>query len=91
MLLSLIVITLVLFYKYLTRSFDYWKEKDVVFLKPYPIVGSLWKITSRQEHMSVFFMRLARKFKGERFVGYFQVCNFHFASFVISIKEIDTK
>jgi hypothetical protein len=75
-LLSLIAIVLVLFYKYLTRTHDYWKEKGVIFLKPYPIVGSLWKITSRQEHMCVFFMRLARKFKGQKFIGYFQVRKF---------------
>jgi len=70
---SLLAVALALTYYYATRNFSHWKKKGVEYVQPYPFIGSLWKIVSRQEHMSDFFLNLARKFKGLKFVGYFIV------------------
>jgi hypothetical protein len=51
----------------------YWKDRGVNFVKPVPFVGSLSRILLQKDHMTDFFGRLAKQFKGEPYVGYFQV------------------
>jgi len=61
-----------LLYYFFTYHFDYWKKKGVVFEKGYPLVGSLPGMMTFKEHMMLNFDKLYKKYKGERFVGYYQ-------------------
>jgi len=70
---ALFVVILALIYRYATRNFSYWKDRGVTFVKPYPLVGSLFNILAQKEHMGAFFCRVAKENKGKPYVGYFQV------------------
>jgi type II secretory pathway component PulF len=72
--IALIVVIAALLYYYATRNYGYWKERGVTFIQPLPLVGSMFKLVTLQEHIGTFFYKVVRKFKGrEKFVGYFQV------------------
>jgi len=74
---ALFVVILALLYHYATRNFSYWKDRGVTFIKPYPLFGSLFKVFTKKEHMADFFGRIAKKYKGKPFIGYFQVTLFY--------------
>ncbi|GIY32256.1 cytochrome P450 3A21 [Caerostris darwini] len=46
----LVGIVSVLFYWYSTKNFDFWKKKNVPFVKPYPFVGSVVQNLRRPLH-----------------------------------------
>jgi hypothetical protein len=62
-----------LLYYYTTRSFSYWKDRGVAFVKPYPIIGSMLTVLKQKEHIGEFFKRIAEENKGKPYVGYYQV------------------
>ncbi|KAF4524104.1 hypothetical protein B566_EDAN007687 [Ephemera danica] len=72
MILGLATVALTLAYFYFTSTFNYWRDKGVVFVKPYPLVGSMWKQLSLQEHMSEFFHRVYFEYPDQPYVGFFQ-------------------
>jgi hypothetical protein len=69
----LIAALFALAYWYLTSTFSYWKKKGVLYLKPYPVVGSVWKLIAMKEHTYDFFARICKQNKNEKLIGYFQV------------------
>lgn len=60
-------------YWYLTHTFSYWKKKGVFYLKPYPLVGSVWNLIAMKEHTYDFFSRICQQNRNEKLIGYFQV------------------
>jgi hypothetical protein len=69
--LALVAVAVYLIYHYFTKTFDYWKNKGVVFVKPYFLVGSMKSVLLIQEHLGDFIERLYKEHSSERFVGYF--------------------
>jgi hypothetical protein len=70
--LALLLVLLALTYFYFTSTFLYWKDRDVEFIKPYPLVGSMGRVMSLKEHLADFFQRIYKENKGKSFVGFFQ-------------------
>lgn len=70
--LALLLVLLALAYYYFTSSFSYWKDRGVKFLKPYPVLGSMVKVMTVQEHLLQFNQRVYQEHEGEAFVGFFQ-------------------
>ncbi|KAF4518426.1 hypothetical protein B566_EDAN002079 [Ephemera danica] len=70
--LGLVAIVLVLAYFYFTSTFNYWRDKGVVFVKPYPLVGSMWRQITLQEHMNDFFRRIYFQYTDQPYVGFYQ-------------------
>jgi hypothetical protein len=62
-LIGLLVVALALLYLYGTRSYSYWSEKGVEYVKPYPFVGTMWRVFTRKEHLGDYFVRLAKHFR----------------------------
>jgi cytochrome P450 family 6 len=69
---ALLVVVLALAYYYFTSTFSYWKNKNVKFIKPYPLVGSMGRVMAIKEHLLEFNTRIYRDNEGESYVGYFQ-------------------
>ncbi|XP_065339707.1 cytochrome P450 9e2-like [Cloeon dipterum] len=69
---GLVLVFLLLLYKFSTRNHEHWHLKGVASVGAAPFVGSLWPVLSLREHMSDFFTRLYNEHKGKRFIGYFQ-------------------
>jgi hypothetical protein len=61
-----------LLYYFFTCNFGYWKKKGVVFEKGYPFFGSLKDTMTLKEHVMISFSNIYKKYRGERFVGYYQ-------------------
>jgi len=68
---ALVAVACFLIYRYFTESFDYWKKKGVVFVKPSFLVGSMKTVLLIEEHLGEFFERLYKEYSSERYVGYF--------------------
>lgn len=71
-LISLIVV-IILFTLYTTRRFNHWKRKNVVQLKPLPIVGSMYDVFSLKMCIGEFLKKVYLK-TDERFIGLY-VCD----------------
>jgi len=69
--LALVAVAVYLIYRYFTETFDYWKNKGVVFIKPIFLIGSMKSVSLIQEHLGEFFERIYKEHSSERFVGYF--------------------
>ncbi|KAF7285756.1 cytochrome P450 6k1-like isoform X2 [Rhynchophorus ferrugineus] len=50
----LILTFLYILYKYMTRHFSYWKDRNVFHLKPIPFVGNMWPVLSFRRCMGEF-------------------------------------
>ncbi|CAB3365212.1 Hypothetical predicted protein [Cloeon dipterum] len=70
--LALAGVLLAVLYHLSVRNFGYWKKRGVPFIKPLPLVGSQLSVLALREHIGDFLDRYARKYKGQRFVGFFQ-------------------
>jgi cytochrome P450 family 9 len=68
-LIGLLVVALALLYLYGTRSYSYWSEKGVEYIKPYPFVVTMWRVFILNEHLGDYFVGMAKNFKGQRFGG----------------------
>jgi hypothetical protein len=71
--LGLLASIVALFLYHSTSTFSHWKDKGVPFVKPYPLVGSMWPLVSMQVHIGEYFERLYKKVKSQGLYGYFQV------------------
>ncbi|KAJ8951054.1 hypothetical protein NQ318_003750 [Aromia moschata] len=54
-LILLFVTVAFLVYKYLTRNFDYWKKKGIIYLKPIPFFGNAYDICTFKCNMGPWF------------------------------------
>lgn len=69
------ILVVVLLYLYLTWNFDFWEKQGVPHEKGVPVFGSIADMLLCRAHECQVSDRLYRKFKGEPFVGYFQMGN----------------
>lgn len=69
--LALVAVAAYLIYRYFTETFDYWKKKGVIFVKPAFLAGSMKSVLMIQEHLGEFFDRMYKDYSSERYVGYF--------------------
>lgn len=57
-LISLLVVAAFLLYKYATKNWSYFKDRDVAYLKPKFLIGSNASVFFKQESMPDFFKRV---------------------------------
>ncbi|XP_038217376.1 cytochrome P450 6B2-like [Zerene cesonia] len=67
-----LILTVFLFYLNLTKNFNYWKNKGVYFIKPYPIVGSILDVYLLKKSPSQIAEYLYKKHPNEKVVGVFR-------------------
>nr|QZM07467.1 cytochrome P450 monooxygenase CYP345F10 [Lasioderma serricorne] len=68
-LLLLLIATLILIYIYTSRNYNYWKSKNVIHIKPVPVVGNLWAVVSGKAQVGMYLGELYHKFKDEPYFG----------------------
>lgn len=59
------------FYYYSTKTYDYWKKKNVLFSEPIPLFGNVLNTVLASKHSSLVVMEEYKRFSGERFFGRF--------------------
>ncbi|XP_077291891.1 cytochrome P450 6k1-like [Arctopsyche grandis] len=73
MITTLILFTslIVTVYLYVTRNFNYWKDRGIVYLKPVPFLGNLGPIFTYKESIGEFLLKIYNDYKDEPYVGIF--------------------
>ncbi|CAG4961067.1 unnamed protein product [Parnassius apollo] len=60
-------------YYYLTRTFNYWKSRNVVGPKPVPLFGNLQDSAFRRKNIGVLFKEIYDAYPNEKVVGVFRM------------------
>ncbi|CAK1594939.1 unnamed protein product [Parnassius mnemosyne] len=60
-------------YYYLTRTFNYWKSRNVVGPKPVPLFGNLQDSSLRRKNIGVVFKDIYNAYPNEKVVGVFRM------------------
>lgn len=58
---------LVLTYKYLTKNFNYWKQRNVEHPKPWPLVGNFWEVISMKLSIGHYLEKVYKQFDAPYF------------------------
>lgn len=69
----LVVSLYVLLYKYFTRKFDYWKDRNVPFIKPHAFFGNFKEVSLFKRIAGEHLQHLYNQMKGHRYFGIFIV------------------
>ncbi|RZC36977.1 p450 domain containing protein [Asbolus verrucosus] len=69
---ALFAFIFILLYSYFTRNFNYWKNKNVPYLKPLPFFGNVFSGITMRHCMGELFSEIYRK-SMEPFVGFFML------------------
>ncbi|KAF2893765.1 hypothetical protein ILUMI_12410 [Ignelater luminosus] len=64
------LILTILLYLYLTRNFNYWKKRNIDYVKPVAIFGNIYKVVTLQSFMGEFLAELYNITK-KPFIGFF--------------------
>lgn len=54
-------------YKYLTNNFDYWKKRNVPYVKPLPLIGNFWDILTLKLSIGHYLEKLYKQFDAPYF------------------------
>ncbi|XP_073952755.1 cytochrome P450 6B2-like [Choristoneura fumiferana] len=60
-------------YYYFTRTFNYWKDRNVPYLKPVPFFGNLYKSTVRSTSVGQIMKKIYNEYPNEKVVGVFRM------------------
>lgn len=63
----LCLVLIFLLYKHATRNFDYWKKKNVPFVKPIPFLGNFYEVFTLKTVMGECIAKMYRQFKAPFF------------------------
>lgn len=61
--LGYLSVLLLLFYRYATSTFDYWKERGVAYIKPVPFFGNTYPMTTLKKSAAEMFKVSGSVFK----------------------------
>ncbi|KAF5300649.1 hypothetical protein FQA39_LY11110 [Lamprigera yunnana] len=76
MLILILVIAVVLFcYVKLIKPLNYWKELDVVHIKPWPLLGNMLPLLMRKQSITEFIQDTYNAFPNERLTGLYSFFN----------------
>ncbi|KPI99684.1 PREDICTED: cytochrome P450 6B5-like [Papilio xuthus] len=64
---------LTLLYFYFTRTFNYWKDRNVAGPKPLPFFGNLKDTTLRRKHAAIVFKSIYDAYPNEKVVGVYRM------------------
>lgn len=67
----LVTVIIYLIYRYMTRNFDYWKERNVVYVPPVPILGNFGEFLLRKKSVGPFLQGIHDYAPSEQYVGFF--------------------
>lgn len=62
-----------LLYYYVTRTFDYWKSRNVAGPKPVPLFGNLMESALRKKNTAVVFKEAYEQYPNEKVVGMYRM------------------
>ncbi|XP_066251814.1 cytochrome P450 6k1-like [Euwallacea similis] len=65
--LALLALTLILPYLFLTRNFDYWKKRNVYYIKPIPLFGNLLPVFRMKQILAEWLADLTKKVNKDYF------------------------
>ncbi|KAF2893763.1 hypothetical protein ILUMI_12408, partial [Ignelater luminosus] len=83
--LAILVIAVgLILYKLLTRNFDYWKKRNVPYVKPIPFFGNFYEIITFRTSIGHFLAKLYNKFESP----YFGIFILHKPFLVIKSPEV---
>ncbi|KAF2879307.1 hypothetical protein ILUMI_26862 [Ignelater luminosus] len=51
---TLLLAAIALFYKYVTKNFNYWKERGIPYIKPVPLFGNFYEVITFQKPLGQF-------------------------------------
>lgn len=72
--LTLLAVAAALAYYFSTSTYGYWRERNVPYARPLvPLFGNLAGMAVGAEHQMDLYNRLYNKFRGYRYVGFFQM------------------
>ncbi|CAH0587965.1 unnamed protein product [Chrysodeixis includens] len=72
-LIPLLIIVCSLCYYYCTKTFSFWKDKNVKGPKPMPLFGNFLDVFMRRKHVGVLYDDLYKEYKDEKVVGLFRM------------------
>uniref|UniRef100_A0A0K8TV66 unspecific monooxygenase n=1 Tax=Epiphyas postvittana TaxID=65032 RepID=A0A0K8TV66_EPIPO len=72
-LLSAIAAIIGAFYYYVTRTFNYWKDRNVPHPKPVPLFGNLFKSSMRATTVGQIMTKIYKEYPKEKIVGVYRM------------------
>lgn len=67
-----VLLFVIVFYLYGTRTFNYWKKRGIKHDPPLPFVGNNWKQFAQQASMCMMATEMYNKYPEERVVGFYR-------------------
>lgn len=64
--MTLIIPGVYLFWTYLTKNHDYFVKRNIPFVRPYPIIGSLFPITILRKSLPSWLESLSQEFRPKK-------------------------
>lgn len=60
-------------YWFITRTFNYWKDRNVVYVKPTPLFGNVKESALRRKNGGLIFAEIYQQFPNEKVVGVYRM------------------